>query len=78
MTEHEAGLPRPLAWGLFSSSPYSFFIFVGSQVLIHRCAGAAGQLPAAAIPTADGFDFLQRIIDQTIDLRFAGLIGIWG
>ena len=83
MTLHEAGLrAAALAYqGLFSLFPLLlFFIFVGSQVL--TSIDVREQLDSfllRAIPTADGFDFLQRIIDQTIDLRGSlGLIGILG
>jgi len=83
MTLHEAGLrAAALAYqGLFSLFPLLLFlIFVGSQVL--TSIDVREQLDSfllRAIPTADGFDFLQRIIDQTIDLRGSlGLIGILG
>ncbi len=83
MGKHEAGLrAAALAYqGLFSLFPLLLFlIFIGSQVL--TSINVRARLDAfllQVIPTPDGFDFLQRIIDQTITLRGSlGLIGILG
>jgi len=80
---HEAGLrAAALAYqGLFSLFPLLLFlIFIGSQLLISIDVRARlDSFLLQAIPTADGFDFLQRIIDQTISLRGSlGLLGLLG
>jgi membrane protein len=83
MAEHEAGLrAAALAYqGLFSLFPLLLFLtFIASQVLTSiDVRGRLDSFLLQAIPTADGFDFLERIIDQTIDLRGSlGLIGLLG
>lgn len=83
MAKHEVGLrSAALAYqGLFSLFPLLLFlIFLGSQVL--TSINVRARLDAfllEVIPSSDSFNFLQRIIDQTIDLRGSlGLIGILG